>query len=79
MNPLNQSKGTQSWCEWWNSGQAIFNPNPNHDLKHDVVTVLEPICQSQPSSTIHYTYDETLEGLRCCETLESIQTYPILV
>ena len=77
MNPLNQSKGTQSWCERWNSGQAIFNPN--HDLKHVVVTILEPICQSQPSPTIHYTYEERLEGLRWCEMAESVCTRSMLV
>ena len=44
-----------------------------------VVTIIEHIYQSQPSQTVHYTYDETLEGLRCCETLESIQTCSILV
>ena len=77
MNPLNQSKGTQSWCERWNSGQAIFNPI--HDLKHVVMTVLEPICQSQPSPTIHYTYNETLERSSCCKILEAIQTHSILV
>ena len=29
--------------------------------------------------SIHYTYNEKLEGLRCCEIFESIQTYTILV
>ena len=47
--------------------------------KHVAVTILEPPQQSQPSPTIHYTYNETLEGSRCCEILESIQTYSILV
>ena len=30
--------------------------------KQVVVTILEPIHQSQPCLTIHYTYDERLEG-----------------
>ena len=47
--------------------------------KHTAVTILEHIYQSQCSRTIHYTYDETLEGLRCCEILESNQSYSILV
>ena len=37
------------------------------------------IYQSQPSLTIHYTYIEMLEGSRCSEILEPIQTYSILV
>ena len=44
-----------------------------------VVTILEPIYQSQPSPTIHYTYGERMEWLRCCEILESIQKHSILV
>ena len=47
--------------------------------KHVVVTIIEHIYQSQCSQTIHYTYDETLEGLRCCEILDSIKTCSILV
>ena len=47
--------------------------------KHIEMTILEHIYQSQPSSNIHHTYDEILEGLRCYEILESIQTYSILV
>ena len=48
--------------------------------KHIVVSIVVPIYQYQPSPTIHYTYNEKLmEGLRCCEIFESIQTYTILV
>ena len=46
---------------------------------HVVETIVEDIYQSQPSPTIHYTCNESLGGLRCCEILESIQTYSILV
>ena len=47
--------------------------------KHVVATILDLIYQSQPSQTIHYTYNDMLEGLRCGDILESIQTYTILV
>ena len=44
-----------------------------------LVLVVNDKYKSQPCKTIHYTYDETLEGLRCCEILESIHTYFILI
>ena len=44
-----------------------------------VMIISEPLYQSQPSATIHCTYNEILEGLRCCETLGLIQTLSILV
>ena len=47
--------------------------------KHAVVTILDPIYQSEHSLTIHYSYNDMLEGLRCCDILESNQTYTILV
>ena len=77
VNCPNQSKLTQSWCEKWNTGKTTLTPPVTE--KHIVVAIIEPTHQSQPSSTIHYTYSETLEGLRCCEIMESIQTYSILV
>ena len=77
MNCLNQSKITQSWCQKRSARCADFNPN--HDTKTLVVTILEPIYQSQHSPTIHYIHNETLEGSSCCEFLESIQTYSILM
>ena len=43
-----------------------------------VVMVVEYEFKSQPFTTIHYTYNETLEGLRCCELPESVQTHAIL-
>ena len=46
---------------------------------HVVVTIIEPTQQSPPHPTIHYTYNEMLEGLRCCDILESIQKHTILV
>ena len=77
VNGPNQSKLTQSWCEKQTRAKPTLTPPVTE--KHFVVTILEPIYQSQHSLTIHYTYNETLEGLRCCELLESIQTYSILV
>ena len=43
------------------------------------MTILEPTQQSPPSPAIHHTHSEMLEGLRCCDILESIQTCTILV
>ena len=77
VNCLNQSKLTQSWRKKWISAK----PTLTHPAaqKHIEMTILEHIYQSHSSSNIHHTYDEILEGLRCYEILESIQTYPILV
>ena len=46
--------------------------------KHVVVTILEPTQQFPPYPTIHYTYNEMLDGLRCCEILECIRKHTIL-
>ena len=35
--------------------------------------------QSPPSPTIHYTYNDILEWLRCCELPESVSTHTIWV
>ena len=35
--------------------------------------------KSQPYITIHYTYNEALEGVGCCELPKSVQTHSILV
>ena len=35
--------------------------------------------KSQPYITIHYTYNEALEGVGCCELPKSVQTYSISV
>ena len=76
-NCLNQSKLTQSWREKWTRARPTLTPHLTQ--KYVVVTILGPIYQSQHPLTIHYTSNERLEGLRCYETLESIQTYSILV
>ena len=77
VNCLNQSKLTKSWCEKWPRANANFDPLLTE--KHVEATILEPICQSPPSPTIHYTYNEKLEGLRCCDIQWWIQKYSILV
>ena len=58
-------------------GQA--NSYPNHDSKtccgdHSIAHI-----PTYPFFNIYHTFDQTLEGLRCCEMLEPIQTYSILV
>ena len=45
---------------------------PTRTPKHVVVTMLGPTYQSQPSPTIHITYDDRLEGLRYYEMAESV-------
>ena len=44
-----------------------------------MASILEPIDQSQPCLTIHYTYNERLDGLSWYEMAESGCTHPILV
>ena len=56
-----------------------MEPTPPVTEKHVVATILEPTHQSQPCKTIHHTYNEKLEGLRCCDILESIRKLTILV
>ena len=43
------------------------------------MTVVEGEFQSPPSPTIHYTYNDTLEGLGCCELPESASNHTIWV
>ena len=66
MNCLNQSKLTQPWDEQWRRVEPTLTRPPVTE-KHVVVTILVPTHQSQPCKTIHYTYNEKLEGLRCCD------------
>ena len=44
-----------------------------------VIMVVGDEFKSQPCKTIHYTHNETLEGLSWCELLESVQTHSILM
>ena len=46
--------------------QACHHPQLE---RQGVVMVILDEFKSQPCTTIHYTCNETLEGLRCCETL----------
>ena len=43
-----------------------------------MVIVIHDDLRSEPCLTIHYTYNEILEGLRCCELPQSVQTHWIL-
>ena len=70
---FNQSKSTQSCCE---DMQGTGAENGHHPLLKSwgVVMIIHDELKSQPCKTIHYTYNEMLEGLRCCEIYESVQT-----
>ena len=70
VNCMDQSKLTQSWCQKWRSAKPTFTPPAPQ--KHIVMTILEPTYQSQPSQTIHHTYDDRWEGWRCYEMAESV-------
>ena len=67
---MDQTKLTQSWREKWIGAKPTLTPPAPQ--KHIVMTILEPTYQSQPSPTIHHTYDDRLEGLRCYEMAESV-------
>ena len=62
----------------WNVECWSLNRHHPQLKSRDVVMVVEYEFKSQPCTTIHYTYNETLEGLRCCELPESVQTHAIL-
>ena len=63
----------------WNVG-AMYQTCHRLRLKsRGVVMVIHNELKSQPCKTIHYTYNEMLEGLRCCKIYESVQTYWNLV
>ena len=71
VNCPNQSKLTQSSCQKWKTGKPTLTPPVTE--KHVAMTISEPTYQSEPSPTIHYTYNEKLKGMRCCDILQSIQ------
>ena len=60
-------------------GMELKLPPPIWLKSQGAVMSIHNEFQSQPCMTIHYTYNETLEGSSCCEMLESIQTCLILV
>ena len=74
MNDLNQSKVIHSWCEKWVWANQNLIVSAGMTQTHVVLTILEPKYQSQPSPTIDYTYYETLEGLRCCGNLQTVNS-----
>ena len=77
MKRLNQSAQAQCWYEMYGPGSKIFTINR---LKNrGVVMVVKDEFQSPPSPTIPYTYNDTLEGLGCCELAELVSTHTIWV
>ena len=74
MNCSNQSKLKQSWCEKQTRAKPTLTPPVSE--KHVVVSILEPIYQSPPSPTIHYTYNEKLEGWWCYDFLNQSKHTP---
>ena len=63
----------------WNVGALYRNFHPPLLTSRGIVTVVEDEFQSPPCSTIHYTYDKRLEGLRCYGLPESVITHTIWV
>ena len=63
----------------WNVGAMHQNFHHPWLKSRGVVRVLEDEFQSPPSPTIHYTYNDTLEGLGCCELYELVSTHTIWV
>ena len=66
------------WVQKVSMGQAEFVPSQSWKIGcGDHISVI--IYQSQPCLTIHCTYEERLEGLKCCEIAESVYTRSMLV
>ena len=63
----------------WNIGAWYWNFHHLRLKSRGVVMVLEDEFQSPPSPTIHYTYNDILEGLGCCELHGSVTTHTIWV
>ena len=63
----------------WNVGAWYRNFHHLQLKSRSVVTVVEDEFQSQPCKTIHYTYNDTLEGLRWCDLPDSVHRYSIWV
>ena len=73
INPKTHNLGVKRW--------GLEQKNCHHPRvkKQGVVIVIHDELKSQPCLTIHYTHNETLKGLRCCELPESVQTHSTLV
>ena len=63
----------------WNVGTMQQNFHHPWLKSRGVMTVMDGEFQSPPSPTIHYTYNDTLDGLGCLELPESVQSYLILM
>ena len=63
----------------WNVGAMHQNFHHQWLKSRGVMTVVEDEFQSPPSPTIHYTYNDILEWLGCCELPESVHSHSILV
>ena len=80
VNCLNQYKHSPSWCE--KECNVVFGAEIVTGRKSKAGVLVMDIhdeIKSLPCTSIHYTYNETLERLRCWEWPESVQTYSILV
>ena len=74
---LNQSKHTPSWFEIYEA--SSWNWYHPWLKSQGVVMVMHDEFKYQPCPTIHYTYNEMLEGSSWCELPESVQSHTILV
>ena len=73
-------KPTQSYSILvWNVGAFYWNWHHPLVKSQGVMMVIHDGFKSQHCSTIHYTYNETLEGLGCCGLPESVHIHFILV
>ena len=74
---LNQSKHTPSWFETHEA--SSWNWYHPWLKSQGVLMVLHDEFKYQPCPTIHYTYNEMMEGSSWCELPESVQSHTILV
>ena len=63
----------------WNVGYWSWNRYHPQLKSQGVALVVDDEFKSQPCKTIHYTYGERMEELRCCELPKSVQTHSTLV
>jgi hypothetical protein len=60
---------------------AVLNIGSFNDLLGWIldISVVDDEFKSQPCKTIHCTHGQRMDGLRCCELSQSVQTYSILM